>query len=390
MVYYTIFTSVLPDKNGRTKSFRPVINLTQKPELQRKAQQFRAARNKMPVDVMFDNLPESDTGENQDRYTRLWYMSRVAIAERRLVIDLPYTFTRRGKNLAEAIIGTTFEFDLLPESNFETLCKTERRTSNGSVPVTLTAPTNDEGYPWNNLTDWADAVTGACRTLTLSINHLEKKHQRSFNCARFSDTTFNPICSSQQRLCDGECSSRQPWWCTDAFLLSMTTRSFGCITHSHASTHLHPQQILRTELITLLGQLEMITLDAMKSGTKHSSVFLLSFTRIQARILEACITESGKMAISIRPVLDEDPTGPDRDAKFQTLIRWSMFMDKHTKAALEESCGAGNADSIDGALNNDSDSDADDSETDSETDSNPSPHTSFTAEDFTDKEASSK
>ncbi|KAJ8128294.1 hypothetical protein O1611_g5340 [Lasiodiplodia mahajangana] len=229
-----------------------------------------------------------------------------------------------------AILETTgcYEFSPLPQPTFQKLYNThlesERYTRDCFV-----AP-SDGGFLSEDqiLTGWAEPVTDACRELTVVKDDLWMRNNERIDCAGY---TLYPNFESEHLLQEGERGTSDPpcpLWYAESFFES-TSGQHGCILVTYAEEHLEPKQILRSELLSLLALLEGAGLCALKEGTSamSPSVFVLSFTPTQVRALEARVKSPDQITISIRPVLNQVPVGPERDDKFRELVAWAMYTD---------------------------------------------------------------
>ncbi|KAI0552128.1 hypothetical protein F4679DRAFT_581815 [Xylaria curta] len=130
-----------------------------------------------------------------------------------------------------------------------------------------------------------------------------------------------------------------PAWSAPAFLFSTSPRRYGCIIGVWGARHITCNQILRSELLALLCLLEIAGTRALQHGmlAKHQTVFLLSFTRNRACVLEARFEAIDKISVCIRQVLDEVPAIGKRDEAFKDVISWSMFMDSSVLGVSDDS-----------------------------------------------------
>ncbi|KAI0858095.1 hypothetical protein F4860DRAFT_323525 [Xylaria cubensis] len=177
------------------------------------------------------------------------------------------------------------------------------------------------------LNDWAHSVSEACRYLTKARDHLWTHGEERIQCAGFCRDTIHPICDLQEFLLQGEIVRRP--WSAAAFLISSTSRRRrGCIINTNTDgRRLTRKQVMRSEMLTLLALLEISCVRAVERGESSvaQTVFVLSLTFPQARVLEARMEAPGKMVVSIRRVLGHIPDWTERDDSFKTLVAWAMF-----------------------------------------------------------------
>ncbi|KAI0551956.1 hypothetical protein F4679DRAFT_592926 [Xylaria curta] len=150
-------------------------------------------------------------------------------------------------------------------------------------------------------------------------------HMRGTTCGhmvmhRFGAQAVSRIRISLLRSLEGE---RGPAWRPTTFLGS-TTHIFGCIMTTDTNQRLTCEQVLRSELLTLLSQLGFLIIQLNGKSSITESIFLLSFTHTEVRCLEAHIEAPSKVVVSVRQVLEQYPTGPKRDGTFKTLLTWAM------------------------------------------------------------------
>ncbi|KAI0467627.1 hypothetical protein F4859DRAFT_493050 [Xylaria cf. heliscus] len=277
---------------------------------------------------MLQTSPALDLKSERATILGLRWRLRAVSAIPEPVLDLSLKVTLPGG--AIAIFETTecHEFSPLPVLTFQKLY-------NAHLHITpfdkdrFVAPSDDSFLSEDHsLTSWAEPVTNACRELTIASDDLWIRNKERIECAGYS---YFPNFESQRILRVGERGipdPQRPLWYAESFFESPSGRH-GCILTTYAEEHLGPKHILRSELLALLALLEFAGICALRKGASamSSPVFVLSFTPTQVRALEARVKSLNQIAISVRPVLDHVPTGPDRDEKFRALVTWAMYTD---------------------------------------------------------------
>ncbi|KAJ8124872.1 hypothetical protein O1611_g8767 [Lasiodiplodia mahajangana] len=245
-----------------------------------------------------------------------------AIADKeKVVIDLDQEITLPSK--ANTILKTSnrHEFFPLPEQTFKRLL--------GVAPFKddyFVAPSNTFSNDYI-FTGWAEQVAIACRMLAIAKNNLRAHNKEQIKCASpILELSFKP----QVLLSEGERAlpyPQRPSWYAELFFESKG--SHGCILATHVEQRLGTKQILRSELLALLALLEIAGICALTKSLPSTSpsVFLLSFTHTQVRALEARANSPRQITISVRAILDQVPTGPERDDEFRKLVARAMYTD---------------------------------------------------------------
>ncbi|KAI0553566.1 hypothetical protein F4679DRAFT_425911 [Xylaria curta] len=254
-------------------------------------------------------------------------MVRAVALTREPVMNLPLTGdTLPNKPKTQIVITDHHMFSPLGIAKFEML----KEKVDDDHQWALAAETLPPRFI-DSLVDWAESVTAACRVFSKIRDDMSKNGEERIQCAGFSDNSIYPVTESQRLLLEGECMSPsvcRPMWFVPTFLIS-TSRRHGCILATWTWEHPTPEQVLRNEMITLLLLLEFASVRAVRNGESSMTptVFVLSFTHTQARVLEARVEKPGTIVISIRAVLDDVPTEAERDQKFQELTAWTMYTD---------------------------------------------------------------
>lgn len=250
------------------------------------------------------------------------------------ILDLPLEVPSPGK--ATAIFETTDQYELspLPALTFQKLYNTHQKTPRFAEDLFAAPNLEDHILGEDDIfIHWAQPVTHACRELALAKDDLWEYNKERIECADYP--TYYEF-ESQNLLRVGErgrCDPPSPRWYAVSFSESTSGRH-GSILVTYAEDHiepeyLEPKHILRSELLTLLVLLDCAGISALKkrASAMSPSVFVLSFTLTKVRALEARIKSPNQIAISIRTVLDQFPTGPEQDDKFRELVTWAMYTD---------------------------------------------------------------
>ncbi|KAI1122736.1 hypothetical protein F5Y10DRAFT_253423 [Nemania abortiva] len=249
------------------------------------------------------------------------------------ILDLPLEVPLPGK--PTAIFETTdrYEFSPLPAPAFQKLYNTHLKNPRFKKDQFAAPSRNGIINKDHVFTGWAEPVTNACHELTIAKDDLWMRNKERIECAGY---TFYDKFETQGLLREGERGRRDPshpWWYAESFFES-TSGQPGCILVTYAEDHLEPEHlepkhILRSELLALLVLLDGAGICALekRASVMSPSVFVLSFTLTKVRALEARVKSPNQIAISIRPVLDQVPTGPERDDKFRDLVTWAMYTD---------------------------------------------------------------
>ncbi|KAI0864206.1 hypothetical protein F4860DRAFT_434616 [Xylaria cubensis] len=215
---------------------------------------------------------------------------------------------------------TNYAFSPLETADFEIL----RSKVDDAHQEVFAAPTRHN----NLLVYWVGPVIDACRVLSSIRDQIWGDDEEGIHCAVFSHNSHNPVTEAQCLLLEGHPSPHDPMWFVNAFLVS-TPRRYGCILSTWTWERLTSEQVLRSEMLTLLLLLEFAGIRAVCTGESCmvQTVFMLSFTYTQVRVLEAHVEKPGVIAVSVREVLDGVPTEAERDRKLQELVAWTMYTD---------------------------------------------------------------
>ncbi|KAI0109202.1 hypothetical protein GGR51DRAFT_109102 [Nemania sp. FL0031] len=253
------------------------------------------------------------------------------------LLDLPLEVPSPGK--PTAIFETTdhYESSPLPALTVQKLYNTWQKNPRFATDI-FEAPNCDTFYGQrignHVFTGWARSVTDACRELGIAKDNLWMDNKERIECAHY--TEYDEF-ESQDLLRVGELGEFDPpsaRWYAVGFSES-TSGQRGCTLITHAEDRMEPEDldpkhILRSELLALLVMLDCAGIHALKkrASAMSPSVFVLSFTETKVRALEARVKSPNQIAISIRTVLDQVPTGkPERDEKFWELLTWAMYTD---------------------------------------------------------------
>ncbi|KAI1739374.1 hypothetical protein F4680DRAFT_422580 [Xylaria scruposa] len=275
-----------------------------------------------------DNLSpkvKEDKKSIQRNFRRL-----VRVIEKRetsLVCELPVPL--KGFSFEAIEISNDYTFFPLSEEELQMLNNTRSR------PEIIPDPTVVPESCSDGFCSWAGRVLDANSALSSG-----RRENQLFATYDFPiDLPYNRL----DQLFDGEHTSRWWNWYALGFLKFNDSNRYGCIMCTiNADERLEANCILRSELIALLVLLEFtsvftllgvpcyLPLTGKLATTQPPVVFLLSFTQVEVRVLEARI-EDKKMIITIRTVLDKVPVGDvERNNKFRELIRYAMLKESRS------------------------------------------------------------
>ncbi|KAI1738978.1 hypothetical protein F4680DRAFT_449441 [Xylaria scruposa] len=272
-----------------------------------------------------DTLPEPTSPapdlDEETVFVSIIDMIGAVSKEQEFVLDLPRTIHNLfGRPPGEILITDHHSFYPLPAPDFMTLHMVLTRIRYGDPSYcrdALVVPTRDDG----SLTKWAGPLAAACLGFTVARDHMWMYGDKRIQCAGHVMNTPHELSSSVRLLED----NRGPAWHPTTFL-GTTTHIIGYIVTTDTNQRLTCEQVLRSELLTilLLLQLHILTVQSNGKLSITETVFLLSFTHTEVRCLEAHIEAPGKVVVSVRQVLDQYPTGPEREETFRTLLTWAM------------------------------------------------------------------
>ncbi|KAI0552224.1 hypothetical protein F4679DRAFT_536431 [Xylaria curta] len=200
------------------------------------------------------------------------------------------------------------------------------------------------------LDKWAHLITHACRELTAIRNNMLENDK--IYRAGSRKASFHPK-GSQLALLQGERGPYDPratmWFATA--LLNTPSRCRRCILFTWTWERVKDKQVLRSEMLAFLLQLEVAGNRKARRGetcigitvsitfliafwytwflltTCMLGFFLLSSTCPQTRVLEARIEKPDPIPVFVREVLKDIPLEEERDQRMKELVLWAIFTD---------------------------------------------------------------